>query len=384
MDREQIAELAADMVAVPSVNPLERPLAEGCGEAALAGFVAERLAGAGIACELVEAAPGRPSVLARLPGESEEAIWFDAHLDTVSGEGMAFEPFIPRIEGDILYGRGAADCKGCLAAMMAAMMAVAESGQRPPASIILTATADEEYRMRGLTSLLDSGVRARAAVVGEPTSLEVVVAHKGVARFRIIAKGKAVHSSRPEEGVNAIYHMARAIQLLEAYARRGVGRETDPLLGKATLAVTVIRGGRHANVIPDRCEVEVDRRLLPSEEGRRAVADVRAYLTDAVPAEVELEFTPPDVLVPGLSISVEDSLVQAVLAAVREVTGSAPINGMSGTTHAGTLMAAGIPAVVFGPGAMGQAHTPTEGLDLNQLEPAARVYESLMRSGATR
>jgi len=382
METEQLRKLVADMVAIPSVNALDGSPAAERGEAAMAQFIAARLGEAGISCELVEAAPGRPSVVARIPGESDEAIWFDAHIDTVSGEGMEFEPFTPRVEGDTLYGRGSADNKGSVAAMMAAMIAIAESGTKPPATVIFSGTADEEYRMRGLLSLLDSGMTARAAVVGEPTNLEVVVAHKGVARFRVTTTGKAAHSSRPEAGVNAIYRMGKVLQALEAYAKRGIGRETDAMLGKATLSVGVIRGGEYANVVPDLCEIQVDRRLLPGEEGRRAVADVRNYLTDAIQDDIGMEVASPDIVVPPLSLSSDDPLVHAVSAKVREVTGRAPVEGMSGTTHAGQFAQRGIPALVFGPGAMGQAHTATEKLDLSQLDQAARIYEALMRSGA--
>jgi acetylornithine deacetylase len=382
MDRDRLRRLVAEMVAIPSVNPLDGPIGDGRGEGRLAGYVCAQLSEAGLECELREVVAGRPSVVARLPGASEEAVWFDAHLDTVSAEGMAFDPFAARIEGDILHGRGAADDKGSLAAMMAALLRVAGSGVPPPATIILTATADEEYQMRGLRSLLDSGLQARAAIVGEPTGLEIVVAHKGVVRFQVITRGRSVHSSRPQEGVNAIYAMASVVQALEAYAKGGVGRESHPLLGRATLSVGVIRGGEYVNVVPDRCQVEVDRRLLPGEEGRRAVADVRAYLHSALGEEADLEVTHPTLTVPGLEISESEPIVQAALAAARKVLGRATTNGMTGTTHAGPLQKAGIPALVFGPGAMGQAHTATEQLDLSQMEQAAAVYEVLMRDGA--
>jgi len=382
MDRDEIRKLVADMVAIPSVNSLDDPPDDLRGEGRLAAFIQATLSGAGVACELPEAAPGRPSVIARIPGESDEAVWFDAHIDTVSGEGMAFDPFSPRVEGDTLYGRGSADNKGSAAAMMAALMEVAKSGVKPPRTVIFSGTADEEFRMRGLLSLFDAGVTASAVVVGEPTNLEIIIAHKGVARFKIITTGKAAHSSRPDMGVNAIYRMGKVIQALEAYAKRGVGRETHPMLGKATLSVGVIRGGEYANVVPDRCEIQVDRRLLPGEEGWKTIADIHNYLLDAITEDIGMEVTAPDILVPGLSISADDPLVHAVGAKLREVTGRAPLEGMSGTTHAGQFVERGIPALVLGPGKMGQAHTATEELDLVQVEQAAQVYEALMRSGA--
>jgi acetylornithine deacetylase len=383
MDRERLTKLVADLVAIPSINPLEGPLTEGRGEAQLAAFVHSYLQEAGIECELRDALPGRPNVVARLPGASEEAVWFDAHLDTVSAEGMQFEPFAARIEGDQLFGRGSADDKGSLAAMIAALLEVAASGTPPPATILLTATADEEHQMTGLRTLLDSGLQARAAIVGEPTGLEIITAHKGVCRFQITTRGKAVHSSRPEEGVNAIYRMASIVQALEAYAKGGVGSGAHPLLGRATLSVGVIRGGEYVNVVPDSCLIDVDRRLLPGEEGRPAVIDVRTYLTNVADEGLDFEVSDPLLLVPGLDIRGDDPLVQAAAAAIKQVTGKAHLNGMTGTTHAGPLTEAGIPSLVVGPGAMGQAHTATEQLDLTQVEQAAAIYQALMLSGAT-
>jgi len=143
----------------------------------------------------------------------------------------------------------------------------------------------------------------------------------------------------------------------------------------------VIRGGEYVNVVPDHCEVDIDRRLLPGEDARKAVADVRDYLANALKEEVGLKVSAPGLVVPGMSIASETGLVQAVAAAVREVTGKAPLGGMQGATHAGQLVKAGIPAIVFGPGPAGQSHTATEELDLNQLEQAAEVYERVMRTG---
>ncbi len=379
MERDRLRQLTTELVAIPSVNPLGGAVTDEKGEARLASFIAGRLGEAGIQCELREALPGRPNVVARVPGESEEAVWFDAHMDTVGTEGMAFPPFGAAVDGDKLRGRGSADDKGSIAAMMAALMDLAASGDKPPLTVLFTATADEEYTMRGMLSLLESGVTARAGIVGEPTALEIIVAHKGVARFAISTSGKAVHSSRPDDGVNAIYRMGKVLTALEHYAKGGVGRESHPLLGKATLSVGVIRGGEYVNVVPDKCEIDVDRRLLPNEEPRKAVADVRDYLSNALKDDVGVKVGALSLVVPAMTIASDAPLVQAVSAAVREVTGKAPLGGMQGATHAGQMMKLGIPALVVGPGPIGQAHTTTEELDLNQLEQAAEVYGKLMR-----
>jgi acetylornithine deacetylase/succinyl-diaminopimelate desuccinylase family protein len=382
MEPAELRKLVADMVAIPSANPLDGPLGEDRGEQALAAFVQSTLQAAGLRADLLEAVPGRPSVVARVVGErADEAILFDAHLDTVSGAGME-APYTPRVEGDMLYGRGAADDKGSLAAAMAALMELARSGTRPPLTVYFTATADEEYQMRGLRGLLERGLKARGAVVGEPTGLEMVVAHKGVARFSVTTTGKSVHSSRPDLGVNAIYRMGHVLQALEHFAKGGVGRESHPLLGKATLSVGVIRGGEYVNVVPDRCTIEVDRRLLPGEEARKAVNEVRNYLASALDAEIDLSVSSPSIVVPGLNMSADDPWVKGVGAAIRAVTGKLSLEGDQATTHAGLLANADIPAVVVGPGSMGLAHTAMEALDLNQLEQAAAIFLSLMQTGA--
>jgi acetylornithine deacetylase len=381
MDGTELRKLAADLVAIPSVNPLDGPIGDGKGEKEIAALIASRLQEAGVECEMREAAPDRPSVVARIDGASEEAVWFDAHIDTVSAEGMTVDPFGATIEGDLLYGRGASDDKGSVAAMMAAVMAVAKGEEKPPAAVVFTATADEEYGMLGLRGLIESGLQARAAVVGEPTGLAIATAHRGFTRFRITTSGKAVHSSRPEDGVNAIYRMSKIVQALEAYAKGGVRRKAHPLLGRGSLSVGVIRGGEYVNIVPDRCEIRVDRRLLPEEEARRAVADVREYLSNAVTEDVGLKVSGPDLTVPGTSIPLDHPLVQATAATLKSVTGQMDVGMVEYATHAGPLSEAGIPALVFGPGAKEQPHTAAEELDLNQLEQAAAVYEALMRSG---
>jgi acetylornithine deacetylase len=383
MDGKQLLKLASDLVAIPSVNPLDGPVDGQRGEKRIAEFIASRLREAHIECELRETVPGRPSVVACVAGESEEAIWFDAHIDTVSAQGMAFEPFAGRVEGDRLYGRGAADNKGCVAAMMAALMQRAKSQARPPRTVIFTATADEEYRMSGVLGLLDSGLRARAAVVGEPTGLRTIIAHKGFVRFRMTTTGKAVHSSRAHDGINAIYRMSRVVTVLEAYAKERLGGRSFPLIGEATLSVTVIRGGEYANVVPDRCEVEVDRRRLPDEDGLKAIADLRAYVDGALQEDVGLEIADPHLSVPGLGLDADHPLPKAALAAVAAVTGQSAVGGMPAATNAGQIAAAGIPAIVLGPGDIGEAHTATEELDLNSLQQSVAVYERLMRGACT-
>jgi acetylornithine deacetylase len=378
--REEIVRVLCELVAIPSVNPIEGPLAEGFGEAAAAEYVEKFLREAGLETSRQEVLPGRPNVVGLLAGDpGTETLLLDAHLDTVSAEGMEIAAFEPKVEEERIWGRGACDAKGCLAAMLVAVKRAAQGAARPRASIMLSATVDEEHLARGLKALLESGPAATMAIVGEPTNLEVATAHRGLVRWVIRTRGKAAHSSRPQEGENAIYRMARIVNALEAYSKRGVGRESHPLLGRGQLTVGVIRGGTQVNVVPDLCEIEIDRRLLPSEEARRAMADVHQYLANASSVEASFEHSDPSLVSPALDVSSEEPVARLALDAVRAVLGRAPIAGLSGDTHAGKLTEAGIPSVVLGPGQMGQAHTARESVAIEQLVKAVQVYEEIIR-----
>jgi len=185
--------------------------------------------------------PGRWNVIARLPGLSAKRVVLEAHMDTVSIKGMSIPPFEPAIRDGRLYGRGAVDDKAGLAAMMHAVASIKADGLPPPCEVLLAAVVDEEFSYRGVVKLCE-GLQAEAAIVAEPTEMRVIVASKGVLRFRILTEGKAAHSSKPHLGVNAISHMSRLVLALEAMNGRLMARK-HPLLGAATLNVGVISGG---------------------------------------------------------------------------------------------------------------------------------------------
>jgi acetylornithine deacetylase len=265
--------------------------------------------------------------------------------------------------------------------MCVAMVRVARRGI-PPRSCLLAATCGEEYQFNGARALVERPSAAglspedlarTCACVGEPTRLQVVIAHKGAFRWRIRTTGRAAHSSDPQQGDNAIYHMADLLVILREYAASLAERPRHPLVGGPTFSVGVIHGGSAVNVVPDSCEILVDRRLIPGETGAQALAEICRFVGGRVPFEAEtlledwpLE-TPPDAPIVG-----------RVCAAVTAVLGQAVTTGVAYGTDASKYQRCGIPSVVCGPGDIAQAHTAEEWVEIAQVEAAARIYEHLI------
>ncbi|MFQ5790741.1 MAG: ArgE/DapE family deacylase [Acidobacteriota bacterium] len=356
MDDQQTLELARDLIRIESVNP--GLVLGAAGEEELARFVHRFLTRRGIEARCLEVEPGRPNVLARLPGNGGGPnLLLCCHMDTVSVEGME-EPFSGRIENGRIYGRGAHDVKGGLAAMLAA--AVALSGQpRPGGGLLLAAVVDEEYRSCGTEALLEllkkEEERPQAAVVFEPSDLQVLVAHKGFAWFCIETRGVAAHGSRPQEGVDAIAHMGRLLVLLEEHGRELESRTPHALIGPPSLHASLIEGGRELSSYPDRCRLDIERRTVPGESEADVRAEVESLLDrlsredSTFHARSELTF-----LRPPFEISVKHALPQGLARALTQATGRpARFGGLTAWTDSALMDAAGIPSVVFGPGGSG-------------------------------
>lgn len=369
-----VVSLLRDLVAIPSVNPCGGPLDDVHGEGRLVAFVADWLAMRGLDVEVPEVLPGRQNLLTRLSGSGGPSLVFEAHTDTVEVLNMEIEPFAPELRDGRVYGRGACDCKASLAAMLIALERTARHGA-PSGDITLVAACDEEYRYRGVKHLVDSGFRADGGVVGEPTDLRVVIAHKGALRGQIITHGKAAHSSQPDQGENAILYMARVLTALEAYGEELARRPKHPLLQGPTLSVGLITGGNAPNIVPDRCEISLDRRVLPTEDLPAAEAELRQWLTEHAPVPWELEATLSD---NGMDGSPDSAIVRRCAEALDAVVGEHEIAGVQYGTDASKLARAGIPSVVLGPGNIDQAHTAVEWIETAQVETAVEVYWRIM------
>ncbi len=372
----EVADLLAAMVRLPSVNPSgSAPEGPHEGEERMTRFVHDRLRGRGIDCRRQSAQPGRENVIARVQGREEPPIVFESHMDTVSVDGMTILPFEPRIENGRMSGRGSCDTKSSLAAMMIALERVAQ-GDPPPRTIELVAVVDEEYLHGGVDRYLQDSGPIACAVIGEPTELRVVIAHKGALRTRVTTRGVSAHSSNPDNGVNAIYRMARAVQALEGFAESLRDREPHALVGRPTLSVGTISGGVAVNVVPDLCQIMIDRRLIPGETPDGALAEIEDALDGILGPDDEVMPTLKDWAV---ETHREAGVVELVQQAVRGIGGDDEPVGVPYCTDGCDFAERDVPLVVFGPGDIAQAHTADEWVEIAQVEAAVDVYEAIMR-----
>lgn len=371
-----ITSLLRDLVALPSVNPMGRSLqGPEVFEHQVTAYLEDFFRGLGVPYERQTVAPCRDNIVARtsLPGP-RPTLLFEAHQDTVPTDGMTIAPFGAVVENGRLYGRGACDIKGGMAAMLTAFARLAREKPAGAAEVILACTVDEEHTFLGVQHLVRQGVRADAAIVAEPTGLNIVNAHKGAVRWDMETTGRACHSSAPEQGVNAIYRMAGLLVAIEQFAEVLRTSPPHPLLGPATLSVGRIEGGTSVNTVPDRCRIEVDRRLIPGEDPRAALDQLKTYLTrDGSWVAFPFECSEPWLNMPALGPEDSEGIVERLGRAIDSVTGSHRVTAVPYGTDASTLARTGIPSVVFGPGDIARAHTRDEWVPLAEVEQAAEI-----------
>jgi acetylornithine deacetylase len=360
-----VVELLERLVRIDSVNPSldER----GAGEREVARVYVEVLEGLGLETSTHEVLDGRANVMAVLPGEGPTLL-LESHMDTVPQPGS---PIDVRREDGRLIGRGACDTKASGAAMVAALAQLAASSE-PRATVVFGATVDEESGQRGSGALLEHLPRVDGAVIGEPTCLRPVRVHNGVMRLALTAYGRPAHTSHADRGVNAISAAARAIAALEAEVKP----RSHELAGPALLTAAVIRGGTAANVVPERCEVLLDRRLGPAEAPEEALAEIDAVLADC---EGDVRREEPFLALRGAETDAGHPLVRAA-----EESSGAPAEGAAYCTDAARLNGeGGIPFVVLGPGDIQQAHTVDEWVALDEVRRAVDVYVRIARTFRT-
>lgn len=386
-------DLLKQLVAIPSVNPMGRDVTgPEYLETRLSDWLENFFGGLGVSHQRIEVLPGRANVIARFdsPG-SATTILLDAHQDTVPVEGMMIDPFRAEVRDGKLYGRGACDVKGGMAAMLAAFARLVCETPPGAANVIMSCTCDEEQTALGardLAKLWSDPARdgslisspPSVAVVAEPTDLHIVVAHRGAMRWKLKTKGRACHSSRPQEGINAIYQMAHVLSVLERYADELPGKiKPHPLCGPATISVGRIQGGISVNTVPDECVIEIDRRCVPGENSAAVIPQVTAYLRERL--EVEFEMLPPWTDGATLSDHNNGPWADRLLPHIEAVVGTRQKVGVPYGTNASRFAATGVPALVFGPGSIAQAHTVDEWIDINELRQASEIYYKLCAAG---
>ncbi len=366
--RDDLIDLLGSLVAADSVNPSLVP--GGAGETDVARLVSDWARAAGLEADVVEESAGRPSVIVRARGTGGGAdLLLCGHIDTVGVEGMA-DAHAPRVEGDRLHGRGAYDMKAGVAAALLACRAAAGAGLA--GDVIVAAVADEEHASLGVQEVLRA-VRADAAVVTEPTELEVVVAHKGFVWAEVEVTGRAAHGSRPHLGVDAIVKAGPVLTAIGALDA-ALGAREHPLLGRGSVHASLIEGGAEMSSIPGRCTLRLERRTLPGETAADVEAELAAMLERCRAADPELAVQQRTLLVrEPFEVEQDGEVVQAVRAAAAAALGVAPaIGGASYWADAAFIAAAGIPTVMFGPGG-GGAHAVDEWVSISDTEAVART-----------
>ena len=379
VDQIDPAEVVAFLQALVRLNSENPPGNEK--ETAL--LLADRLGSFGCKVQLQEVEPDRPNVIGILEGEGRDKILFNGHTDTVKVGNTAdwtVDPLDGEIKDGLLYGRGACDMKAGLAAMVFAMKALKESGLPFKRGIIFTGVIDEEVFFKGTSALIKENLLqdCKLGFVSEPTGLQIVTRHKGGIEYVARTFGKYAHSGRAYHGENAILRMGRVLAALEAYNQTLSTRMDLPILRYPTVNVGTIRGGTGVTLVPDRCRIEFDRQVLPGEQIEEAVREVETVLQETRDRnKIEIELIKTQQFNPW-QVSQDAPVVRRLVRACEKVLGQTPgFSGLNGYCEVELLAAAGIPSVVFGPGADSAAHAPDEHVAVQEVVDAARIYALL-------
>jgi acetylornithine deacetylase len=365
----ETTELLAQLVAIDSINPDLVP--GGAGEAAIARFIAEWLERAGLVVEMDEPAPGRPSVIGIARGSGGgRSLMLNAHMDTVGVAGME-RPHEPFVKDNRLYGRGAFDMKGGLAAIMLAAAKAKEQQLR--GDLIITAVSDEEYASIGTSSIVKRW-HADAAIVTEPTGLDICIAHKGFIWLEVETRGIAAHGSLPDQGVDAIAKMGKVLAGLEELDRLLRSKPSHPLLVSGSLHASLITGGQELSSYPERCLLSVERRTIPGETPASVESQIQAILDQAAASDPNFKASLKTTLVrEAFEVAEDEPIVQIVRRqTVARLAYEPEIVGSTAWMDSAILSAASIPTVIFGPGGEG-AHAVVEWVDLEEVEKCVEV-----------
>jgi len=373
-DLARICDLLERLVAFDTQNPPGQ-------ETEAARFLAAMAAAFGFTAEVQTVAEGRANTVARFANGPGRTLAFNSHIDTVPvGTGWSGDPLRLAERDGRLFGRGACDAKGSIASMAEAARLLVARKAEWSGTLLLTFVADEEINSTGSKEVTrDAQARNApidAVIIGEPTSNQVHAAHKGVLRPLLRVHGQTAHSSRPELGINAIQKAGRLLSLLDAEDRKLRGRQHD-LLGPATLTVTRISGGIADNVVPDACEIVLDRRLLPGEDADAALDALRELLAQA---KEDHDIAAEVVRVRTASGAAETAVTSPIVRHSLAATAQAVPAGFTGGCDLVHFRALGSDGIILGPGSLDQAHKPDEYVPKAELAQAAALYRDIALS----
>lgn len=372
IDEHRLLQTLLGLIEINSVNPSLVP--GGNGEEDIARFIGRYLEQMGFCVKYQYFGEKRANVIGILKGYgSGPSLMLNGHVDTVSVEGMSIDPLKPVVSEGKVYGRGSFDMKGGIAAMIEAVTAVALSGARLRGDVILACVGDEEYASAG-TELVAKEFKTDAAIVCEPTGLDVVVAHKGFAWIEVRVQGRAAHGSRPQDGIDAIAKAGRFLMYIDDMTPRVLSQKSHPLLGSPSIHASLVSGGTELSTYPATCSIKLERRTLPGENQEtvsKEISDIieKVKLEDpGFSASWNVFFERPP-----FEVSPAEPVVQLLCEAVRNQLGKEPkIAGTSPWLDSAILKEAGIPTAVFGPGGEG-AHSAVEYVDFSTVIATARV-----------
>jgi acetylornithine deacetylase len=371
VDAAWITGVCRDLVRIDSVNPLLVPGAPG--EAEIAARVAGLMESLGLAVTRHEPEPGRVSVVGRLRGRGGgRSLMLNAHYDTVGVEGMA-EPFSGAVRDGRLYGRGAYDMKGSLAACLGAVKALRDAGTPLAGDVVVAAVADEEYGSLGTADLV-THTRTDAAIVTEPTGLAVCLAHKGYCWIEVVTEGRAAHGSRFDEGLDANMRMGWFLAELDRLERELRARPPHPLVGPPSLHAALLRGGAGLSTYAPRSTLQIERRTVPGETEAQVMAEIRALLDALARRDPTFRATARTFFTRDpFEVGPDAAVVRTLARAVEHALGwPARYVGVTPWMDAALLAAAGVETVVFGPGGAG-AHGEVEWVDVESMVRCAQV-----------
>ncbi|HXT16946.1 MAG TPA: ArgE/DapE family deacylase [Gemmatimonadaceae bacterium] len=371
--RGDAAALTRELVRIDSRNPSLVP--GGPGEAKVARALRDVLVSWGFRAELHEAVPGRPNVVARVGKAGARSLMFNGHLDVVGIDGMSHAAWDAAESNGLIYGRGSCDMKAGVAAMCAAAARIADDIE---GEVVIAAVADEEFESIGTRALVESGVRADAAIVTEPTRLCIMPSHLGFVWLDVTTTGRAAHGSRWDLGVDAIRHAGLFLAELDRFDGGELATRSHRLLGRPSVHASLIEGGTGMSTYPETCTVRIERRTIPGESVEQVEAEIMSLLNTCAERRPTFHGTVRTTFSQGPSdVSMNAPIVQALDRAMRWVDEEVRVEGMTAWTDAALLNAAGIPAICFGPGDISLAHAAEEYVPVAEIERATTVLARL-------
>ena len=368
--------LLRDLVAIPSVNSFGQTTDDPTySEAPIVEFLCSKLSKLDFSIKQYVKNPRHPSFAAFLDLGKKETIALDAHLDTVSHLEMSIKPFDPEIQDGRLFGRGSCDTKSNMAIYIAAVEDLLKQKSQITKNILIIGCSDEEFSFGGIAEVAKDGITADFAIIGEPTELNALHAHKGVLRFNISTAGLACHSSTPELGRNAIYDISRISLLLEGY-HKTLKNKTHPILGSPSLSVGLIKGGTTVNTVPPSASIEIDRRLIPGENPDEIIQEIKDLVSTIPGSQLSI----PHVCSKGFYIEQDSPVAHKLQEACNCHNHQLLFTNAAFGTHAPFYSESSIPSLVFGPGSINKAHSKDEFVPLCELEKAFNIIKSLLCS----